>query len=1021
MKNTTYLLFLLFALPAVRLHAQQFFFSPERPAECTAADGIVTIVPTQGVPPFTYQWSSGATGLSLKNVPKGVYSATLTDATGASVTHTHILNSKELDLYLTQALPGTACNANSGALTVEPVGGQAPYTFLWSDGQTGATAQGLAAGTYSVTVQDATGCVALGEYEVAFNPTYYPQAAIQTVQEPDCINTNDGVLKAQMMGYGFYGPHSYLWSNGATGETLSNLAAGVYSVTITDAVGCTRSVSTTLRHALTMTGSVVCTGANTGTAEAELVNASAPVTYVWSNGQSGPNLNNLSGGAYSVTATDANGCSSTNQVSVAVPYLSLYDYSQKCYAGNNGTANCWVNDDVATSFLWDNGVTEGWNNTLSPGLHTVTVTTSLGCTLTGDVNIAAPIAPPVEINVVASPADCANGSGGELNVVISGGIPPYNFYAYGPGGFSANNTAALQNLAGGHYFLSVSTPFPNNCYANAEAVLPDAGGFNPRLVVQNVDCDVEYGSAAVVDVTLPGTEYAWSVGGATTPDVHNLTPGSYAVTVTGAGNCIQYFDFDIYREDSLQTSNDCFALATGTLLNDLGLAGCNGTAGIPFQLIRTLPSGALNLTDENGVFQIHLPDGDFDIEPASYDPADIACPPGGFYPVTAVAGTTVDQLDFHFFNTNPIDHRVRQRALRTAQPGYPYSLRLEVCNDGSNANSGSLAIEYGQFFGSVASAFFTQHTGALSFASETAGVPNNEATFNFPAITPGGCELLQIDFLTPTTVPGNTEFITRASVTPASGDPTPDNNVSTLFNTVVGSFDPNSVYAYPARNGNPRDGGELLLNVDRTVTYQIFFQNTGTAPADLVIVRDTLDAHLNLASIRNITTSHDVNVTIEGNNDVLVFKFANINLPDSTSDFANSIGSVQYEIDLQPGLAVGMEIHKQAAIYFDFNSPVITNDNVLAVTEVSSGTSLNGEADQLSVFPNPADQYFGFHSESGGTMTVVNVLGASVFQGVVEPGLQRISTSDWPGGIFLVRLEEKGGRVRSGKVVIVNR
>ena len=1015
MKNTIYVFLTAFmALLAFQANAQQFFFSSELPASCAATDGIVTIVPTRGVPPFSYLWSTGATEVSLKNVPKGVYTATLTDATGATIVHSHILNSKELDLYLADKKPVTFCTPNSGALTAEPVGGLAPYTFSWSNGQTGATAQGLTTGTYSVTVTDANGCVALGEYDVNYDFNHYPSAGIETVQEPDCINTNNGELKAYMQWSG-YAPYTYAWSTGATAETVSGLATGTYSVTVTDALGCPRSTTATVKKALTMNGNVICAGANSGAVSAQLVNATAPVNYVWSNGQTGPNLSNLLAGTYFVTATDANGCNSTNFVNVKNPTLTVQDNSPKCYAGNGGAAYCWVNNDDPLTYLWDNGATTNSTNSLSPGLHSVTVTTTLGCTLVGSVNVEAPVAPPIQINYTPSSANCANGTGGALNVNITGGIPPYNFYANGPNGFSASTTAALQNLAGGEYYLSVSTPFPNYCYAYTTVEVPDAGGFNPKLMVEDIDCTTGYGAAAVVDVTMPGVQYNWSMG-ATTPDVYNLTQGVYSVTVTGVGSCVKYFNFDLYDNDTLQQNNNCFALATGTLFNDLGIAGCNGMAGIPFQLIRTLPSGALNFTDENGVFNVQLPGGNFDLVPANYDPADIACPPGGLHSVNTTVGNTVSGLDFHFFNSNPTDHRVRQRALRTAQPGFPYSLRLEVCNDGSTINNGSMKLEFGNFFGAVAGATFTQHAGTFSLSNETAGSPNNEATFTFPGIAPGGCELLQIDFETPTTIPANTEFITRASVTPPSGDPTPDNNISTLFNTVVGSFDPNSVFAYPARNGNPLDGGDILKNIDRTITYQIFFQNTGTAPANLVIVRDTLDQPLNLATIRNITTSHDVNVTIEGDNEVLVFKFPNINLPDSTSDYANSIGSIQYEIDILPGLPIGTEVDKQAAIYFDFNSPVITNNNVLKVVETSSSKSPNAE-NKLAIFPNPASDYFGFYSDKGGELSIFNALGALVSTQQVQPGLEQISTTDLPNGIYLVRLDDNGS-VLSGKVVV---
>ena len=1016
MKNRNTIFFLVILVMAgVRMDAQQFFFSPVRPGTCNATDGILTIVPTRGVPPFTYQWSTGATGLSLKNVPKGTYTATLTDATGATAEHTHILNSEAFDLYLSDSKPASFCNANSGALTVDPLGGVAPFTYTWSTGQTGSTVQGLAAGDYSVTVVDASGCSAEGVFTVETTPfTYYPLARIQPVDEPDCQNPSNGVLEAGMINSN-YSPFTYAWNTGATTQSISNLPEGNYSVTVTDALGCSNAINYVLKNKLTLNGSVVCTGGNTGTASAQLAGATAPVSYVWSNGQTGPGLSNLTSGTYGVTATDANGCNSSGQTMVSIPTLVLNDYSPKCYAGNTAIASCWVQYDQGTSYLWDNGSTDSWNTTLSQGQHTITVTTALGCTLTGSINIAAPLAPPITIAYTANPADCTSGTGGALNISITGGIPPYTFYAYGPDNFISSDIASLQNIKGGAYSLYAYTAQPTSCYSYVSASVPDAGGFEPELVVQDIDCTTGYGSAAIINVTTPGAQYSWNMG-ATSPALFNLTEGCYSATVTAGGDCIAYFNnICLFASDTIQANSICSGLATGVLINDLGVAGCSGTTGIPFQLIRTMPSGALHFTDENGVYNAHMPNGTFDIEALSYDPADIACPPGGFHTVNSIVGVTTSGLDFHFYNTNATDHRVRQKALRTAQPGYPYSLRYEVCNDGSTANAGDMDLAYGNFFGSLATAAFPRHPGAFTLNGETSGIPDNTANFGFPAITPGGCEMLQVDFLTPTVTPVGTEFITRATVSPSSGDPTPDNNVSTLFNTVTGSFDPNIVLAFPARNGNPRDGGSILWNIDHTLTYQIFFQNTGNAPADFVMVRDTLDTALNVSTIRNMSTSHDVDISLEDDNKVLVFKFPNIGLPDSTSDFAGSIGSIQFDIDLHPGLPPGTEISKQAAIYFDFNSPVITNNNVLKIVS-NTGTSAVAK-NALILFPNPAVQYFGFFTDTAAGMRIFNTMGELISVQQLEPGIQQVSTEALPDGVYFVQVEANG-KMQSGKVVV---
>jgi uncharacterized repeat protein (TIGR01451 family) len=328
-----------------------------------------------------------------------------------------------------------------------------------------------------------------------------------------------------------------------------------------------------------------------------------------------------------------------------------------------------------------------------------------------------------------------------------------------------------------------------------------------------------------------------------------------------------------------------------------------------------------------------------------------------------------------------------------------------------------MELKSGNFFGSTVSTAFAQHAGAFSLVSETPGTPDNVASYNFASIAPGGCELIQVDFTTPVITAVNTEFITQATVSPASGDPTPANNISTILNTVIGSFDPNSILSYPARNGNPHDGGNILLNGDQKITYQIFFQNKGTAPANNIIVRDTLDQSLDLATITNVSASHHMAVSIEGNNDILVFKFPNINLPDDKSDYANSIGTIQYDIERKPGLPAGTQIQNQASIYFDFNPPVRTNHNVLKInTDTGIKTPLPGDHN-LVVFPNPTTDYFGFDSESAGVVSVFNAMGGFVLRQSVEAGLQRVSAVNLPDGVYMIRLDA-GGWVRNGKVVV---
>jgi hypothetical protein len=1002
-----------FVLFLTRLDAQQFYFSKEKPASCSATDGIVTLVPTRGVPPFTYLWSTGATEVSLKNLPKGTYSATLTDATGATVAHTSILNTKELDLFLSYSRPGGGCNPNSGALTVDPVGGQAPYTYFWSNGMTDAAIQGLSIGAYALTVLDANGCAAEAEFEVTpIVGIYWPTAILGTLAQPDCQNPNAGELNA-VMTYSTYPPYNYMWSTGATDESIPNVSKGIYSVTITDALGCSASATATLDNKLIANGSAICSGNNNGTASAQLVNGAAPVTYAWSNGQVGANLSGLVGGYYGITATDANGCSAENYALVVFPSLYFNDFSQDCFSGNQGFGYCSVNSDQGLSYLWDDGGTNFWNNTLSPGNHTITVTTALGCTLTGSMTIDQPIAPAITISTLPSPADCSLGLGGAMNLTLSGGIGPLSIYVSGPNGFLSTDIASLQNLKSGDYFVSAyKTGLSCNAYANV--TIPDASGFEPEFVVSDLDCLTGYGSAAVLNVSAPNVQYDWS-NGASGPATFNLTAGCYSVTVEGIGSCIEYFSLCLPFEDTIKATQ-CNATVTGRLINDLGIPGCTGTQGIPYQMVRTSPSGALTFTDENGNYEAALPNGTFDLELAQYNPGEIVCPANAKHTVNSVIGTTLSGLDFHFLSNNGFDLRVQQKPLRTAQPGYPYSLQVEVCNDGLAAVPGNLDLEYGNLLGPLSGHQFAQHPGAFVLNTENAGSPNNTGNFNFPGIAAGACELLQLDLSVATTTPVNTEFISEAMVSPSGGDPTPANNFSTLYNTVVGSYDPNVVLAFPARNGNPKDGGQIIRNEDNSITYQIFFQNTGNAPADRVIIVDSLDAYLDISTIRNISASHSMKLVAQDDLKTLAFKFDNINLPDSTSDYAGSIGFVQYQIDLKPGIPAGTEVNKQAAIFFDFNAPVITNQNVLEVVNSTKVTQVD-TGNSIVLFPNPTDVSVGFYCDTAATMFLYNTLGDLISTQNFETGLQQINTADLPNGMYLLRLDSNGKR-RSGKLVV---
>ena len=193
------------------------------------------------------------------------------------------------------------------------------------------------------------------------------------------------------------------------------------------------------------------------------------------------------------------------------------------------------------------------------------------------------------------------------------------------------------------------------------------------------------------------------------------------------------------------------------------------------------------------------------------------------------------------------------------------------------------------------------------------------------------------------TVSLGTILESTAQILPVSGDENSTDNVSSYESTVVGSYDPNDK-AVSEATINP-----TFISDEQPLKYLVRFQNTGTYYAERVLVVDTLDANLDLNSFSLLSTSHDVNVTRNGN--VFYFEFDQIFLPDSTTNEPESHGFIRYEVKPMGGIANGESIENTAYIFFDFNAPIITN-TVSTMMDIAS--SLSEITYEARVFPNPA-------------------------------------------------------------------
>lgn len=357
-------------------------------------NGSATAAAAAGTSPYSYQWSNSQTGATATGLCAGSYSVTVTDAASQTASATVTITQPSA-LSGTISQTNVSCNGGAnGTATVSAAGGTAPYTYLWSNSQTSATSTGLTAGMYSVTVTDSKGCTKNSSATIT-----QPGAIAITVSSTNasCGNNNGSVSASASGGTG---PLSYLWSSGATTQTITGLLAGAYTITVTDNNSCTgistANVSNTGAPATTISNqvNVSCNGGNNGSATVSATGGATPYTYAWSTTpqQTTQTATGLAAGNYSVSVTDTSGvCPGIVSLIITEPsVLTTPTISTPDSGNSSGTAT--VLSQGGTSpyiYAWSpGGQTTATITGLNPGNYSVTVTDANGCTSTGSVVVS---------------------------------------------------------------------------------------------------------------------------------------------------------------------------------------------------------------------------------------------------------------------------------------------------------------------------------------------------------------------------------------------------------------------------------------------------------------------------------------------------------------------------------------------------------------------------------------------------------------------------------------------------------
>ena len=429
------------------------------------------------------------------------------------------------------------CFGNStGSVNLTVTGGTSPYTYAWSNTTTQEDPANLAAGTYSVTVTDVNGCTS--QTSVTITQPQAPLALSTTQVNVLCFGNSTGSI--DLTATGGTSPYTYAWSNNTTQEDPTNLAAGTYSVTVTDANGCTSQTSVTITQpqgglSLSTTQvNVLCYGNSTGSINLTATGGTSPYTYAWSNNTTQEDPTNLAAGTYSVTVTDANGCTAQTTVSITQPSTAL---TASATAQNilclNGTGSVTAQGNGAVapySYLWNNQATTQTVTGLLAGTYVATVMDANGCTVNVSATIVATLSPiPVQIiNLTGtSILTCTTPS---IQIQATGGVS-YNW----TGGTTPLNDTNSFNAPGTY---NVNLIDPNGCtVVQSVTITQNITPPIPAIINNTGTAVLDCNNASISLTATGGGNYNWNNNLGTSQQVNVVQAGSYTVVITAANGC----------------------------------------------------------------------------------------------------------------------------------------------------------------------------------------------------------------------------------------------------------------------------------------------------------------------------------------------------------------------------------------------------------------------------------------------------------------------------------------------------
>jgi Secretion system C-terminal sorting domain len=504
-------------------------------------------------------------------------------------------------------------------------------------------------------------------------------------------------------------------------------------------------------------------------------------------------------------------------------------------------------------------------------------------------------------------------------------------------------------------------------------------------------------------------------------DINNRRPLRIRVDSFGITGLV------IYRKDSLLINCSDAGAPCGTLSGTVFQSANSQTpvcttnqfqffyTPISQRIVKLDPLSIYAATDTLGNYVFKVPPGIYDVSTSVPLYHRDVCGDGtGTYRAIRVKqdSTAKRDIGFQYNSNNPIyDMSASLTAATAFRPGFATDVQLVLRNHG-----------LGDGYSAITS---------VTFPSDKMTIENIESTTSFSQdlaqsgvlrlryvsyLYSGSRQTFNIRFRMKTTVPIRDSITLIAKIVTTERDSTPLNNADTVRAVVTGSFDPNDKQMNPSK--------QILPTTDK-FDFLIRFQNTGTDTAFTVVVRDTLTAAWNPASLQTIAASHRYRFAMKGKG-IAEWTFDNILLPDSFRNEPASHGFIRFTLQpaLSPPLSIGATLSNKAAIFFDYNAPIITNTATGTVTLPTRTREVNTVLDMAHVYPNPAKEKLTIALKAdywtkGFEIQVFNALGQIVLKGNLENPTTEIKVKDLKEGIYFLKITD-GLRSQTSSIMVLH-